>query len=129
VPTKPIIVQTVASTFTTYVQKVEVYDTVLDKLRTKHPREYEKLPEIYKTIEGNATHIHRSKTHDSSIVMVNQSLCDPNGDPLRIPVKVFDDGTGIMSSAYFSAASDHGELLWSEDDGPIVPEFKGRKRK
>lgn len=105
-----------------------MYDTVLEKVQKKHPDEYGQIDKVYKTLESEATHIHLSKTNDSSLLFLNTNVRSKAGDPLRVPVKVYDDGTGIMTSAYYTASTDQGALVWSRDGGPVIPTFKGRRR-
>jgi hypothetical protein len=112
----PKIVRVVTSGFPQFVQRVNVYDTVLEHISEKHPEEFSRINEIYSTIEGAATRIHQSRTNERAIVLVNDDCVSTGGDPIRVPVKVYDDGIGIMSTANFTGSKDQGELLWSRID-------------
>ncbi len=76
------------------VSYVEVYSTLLEKLKEKHPEELERFEEVAGTVEqpSKKTKIHKSKTHEKSIVFVNPDISSNSGDPVRIPIKVFPDG-------------------------------------
>ena len=124
----PKIIFTITSGFPQYVREVDIYDSTLAHIRENHPLEYEKLAEIISTMEGRATHIFGSRTSNTAVVFVNQDVVHPTtGDPMRVPVKVFVDGTGIMSTAYYAAASTHGETLWSKEGGTVKPTFAGKR--
>jgi hypothetical protein len=109
------IVQVVTSGAPQLVQRVHIYDSVLRHIEENHPEEFRRILDVYATIEGPTT-VHQSRTHSRSIVFVNEGFVSTGGDPLRVPVKVFDDGTGIMSTAYFTSSKDQGEILWSKTD-------------
>jgi hypothetical protein len=110
------IVKTIQSGFTDIVGEVHVYNTTLGHIKKFHPTEYQSFSQVESTIEGDATRITKSKTNDKAVLFINDSFTSSGGDPLRIPVKVYDDGHGILSTAYFSSAKDHGEILWEHDD-------------
>ena len=106
------IVEIVSSGVPELVREVYIYDTTKEKIRQKHPREYENWVSVVGTIES-PTRVHKSKTHDRSIVFINDAATSPGGDPMRVPVKVMSDGTGIMGTAHYSSSKDQGILLWS----------------
>lgn len=108
------VVKVVSSGFPQLVQRVNIYNSVLDKIREKHPEEFSPIDEVYSTIEGDATRIHKSRTNASAVVFVNDEATSTSGDPLRVPVKIYADGSGIMSTAHFTSSKDQGELLWSK---------------
>jgi hypothetical protein len=109
------VIKTVVSGFTSFVEKVDLYDSTLAHIEKYHPEEYKRLPEIIATIEGSATRIHKSKTHPTSIVLVNDNVTSSaDGDPLRLPIKIYDDKSGILSTAHFTSSTDQGPLLWSK---------------
>lgn len=110
------VIKTINCGFPEFVEKVDLYDSTLAHIEENHPEEARRLPEIISTIEGDATSIHKSKTHPTAIIFVNEnSTRESNGDPLRIPVKVYGENKpGIISTAYFSGSSDPGPVLWSK---------------
>jgi len=107
------VVRVVTSGVPQLVQRVEIYDSVLRHIEEQHPEEFRRILDVYSTI-AEPTRVHQSRTHSRSILFVSDDFVSTGGDPLRVPVKVFSDGTGIMTTAYFTSSKDQGELLWSE---------------
>lgn len=122
------IVKSVSSGFPQYVRNVAVYDSVLEHVAIQHPEDFQKLDGVYKTIESEATAIHQSRTNPAAVIFVNTNITNSSGDPLLVPVKVYEDGTGIMSTFYCADRRDPGPLLWSTGSGQVVPNFAGKKR-
>ena len=54
----------------------------------------------------------QSKTRSDSVVFINTFSVNRHGHPLRVPVAVEGSGVGRVSSAYFSASSTHGVVIW-----------------
>ena len=48
----------------------------------------------------------------SAVVFVNSKLTTSSGAELRVPVKVFQDKPGIVTSAYYAEANTHGVVIW-----------------
>lgn len=69
-------------------------------------------------VEGieNPGLITESKINPRSVVIINSSLNTSRGHQLAMPVKVYADKSGIMSSAYFMDPKRFGTVLWSRDD-------------
>ncbi len=123
------VVKLIASGFPELVGDIEIYEGVLTHIRDDHNEAYARLDEVFSTITGGATHVYQSYTNATSLVFVNTECLGNGGDdPIRVPVKVFDDGKGIMTTAYFASSPNHGVLLWSKDQDAPVPSFKGRRR-
>ena len=95
---------------------VHIYDTVLSHISDNHPEEHSRLDDIYQTIEKPDL-IYQSKTHNTSVILVNTSSTSASGDPLRVIVKNVSDGTALMSTAYFTSSANQGLLLWTLNDG------------
>lgn len=70
---------------------------------------------VIKTLEDPCV-VCESKTQPGSLVFVNQVDTNQHGHALRVPVKVYADGTGTFKSAYYSGASSHGKVVWSRGD-------------
>lgn len=66
---------------------------------------------IVETIEDPCI-ICQSKTRSDSVVLVNTFSLNQHGHPLRVPVAVKGGGVGWVSSAYYSASSTHGPVIW-----------------
>jgi hypothetical protein len=109
------IVKVITSGVPDLVREVQIYDSVLEHIKENHPEEFRRIDEVYSTIQG-PTRVHQSKTRENAIVFVNETCVSTGGDPLRVPVKVYSDGSGIMSTANFTSSKDQGELLWSKLD-------------
>lgn len=120
-PPKRKVVETVTSGAAEVVREVVIHDTTVEHIREDHPNEYARWPDVVGTIAA-PTHVHRSKTRESSVTFLNERVTSRRGHPLRVAVKLVGDGTGIMSTAHFSKSKDRGELLWSEADTATEPE-------
>ncbi len=71
---------------------------------------------VIQTIEDPCV-ICESKTQPSSLVLINELRPNLGGAVLRVPVKVYPDGTGTFKSAYYSGAASHGAVVWRRGDG------------
>jgi hypothetical protein len=57
-----------------------------------------------------------SETEDGDWVFVCEGNTNDHGDGMRVSVRNVD-GQNIVTSAYYSAASWHGKVLWRRGDG------------
>lgn len=114
-PNPPKVVEVITSGVPELVREVHVFDSTREHIKTKHRREYERWEDVRATIE-DPTRVHKSKTHPTSIIFVNDKATSPGGDPMRVPVKVMSTDIGIMSTANFTSAKDQGDLLWVSSD-------------
>ena len=114
-PNPPKVVEVITSGVPDLVREVHVYDSTREHIRNRHRREFERWEDVRGTIEA-ATRIHKSKTHPTSIVFVNDNATSTGGDPMRVPVKVMSTDIGIMSTAHFTRTKDQGDLLWTRSD-------------
>jgi hypothetical protein len=96
---------------TKYYGNVSIYSETLDKLKQAHREEFDRLPEVYKTIE-NPERVYQSKTNSRSIVVVNDRVTSSNsGSPLWVIVKRVSDEEAILTSAYFNRTKNPGPEL------------------
>jgi hypothetical protein len=123
------IVRVITSGFPEFVREVDIYDSTIAHIKEDHPSDFERFDQVISTIEGDATSIHESRTVKSAVVFVNAEVKNSSGDPLRVPVKVFSDGTGIMSTAYCADAKEHGELLWSREQGAVKDTYVATRQR
>lgn len=61
--------------------------------------------------------IAESKTVPGSYVLLNNTAFNSAGQALRVPVKPLPDGTNVVTTAYFSDATSHGNIVWRRGDG------------
>lgn len=109
------VIRVVTSGVPGHYPDVQIYDSTIAKLKDKHPEEHSRIDEIYDTI-AKPDRIHKSKTHPTSITLINETSTSQGGDPLRVAVKLTSDGNAaIMSTAHFTSSSDQGQLLWSRE--------------
>ena len=110
------VIRVVASGVPEHYPDVQIYDSTIAKLKDKHPEEYSRLDDIFDTIT-NPHKIYKSKTHSTSVTLINETSTSKGGDPLRVAVKLTSGGdTAIMSTAHFTSTADQGLLLWSRKE-------------
>lgn len=56
-----------------------------------------------------------SATTPGTFVLVNERDANEFGDVLRVPIKP-DEGHNIVTSAYYSDAKSHGQVIWKRGD-------------
>lgn len=89
-------------------------DTWENKIVRKHPEMEGREFDVENSIV-QPTKIFKSQTVAGNIVFVNESVRDPGGRSLRVPVRPDDVTSGEVRSAYFSSeVTNVGELIWSE---------------
>jgi hypothetical protein len=104
-------IRTIVSGVPELVREVYLSEETDRHIREHHPTEYKRFSDIVQAVE-KPTRVHKSKVHPTAVVFVNDRSTSTDGDPLRVPVKVYSDGTGIISTAHFSSAATQGPLLW-----------------
>ena len=114
-PSNPKFIRAITSGVPELVREVYLSAETDAHIRNDHPAEYRRFGEIVQAVE-DPTRIHRSKTNPIAIVFINDRSTSTEGDPLRVPVKVYADGTGIISTAHFSSTSNQGTLLWMKPE-------------
>lgn len=110
-PDDPKVIKVVTSGIPELYPDVCIYDTTLEHIKGGHPEEFSRLSDVYSTIE-RPDRVHQSKTNPRSVLLINDTCTSDGGDPLRVVVKVVSGTEAIMSTAYFSASTEHGQLLW-----------------
>jgi hypothetical protein len=60
--------------------------------------------------------IAESKTVPGAYLLLNTSAQNASGQILRVPVLPQEDGTNIVTSAYFADATSHA-IIWDRGDG------------
>lgn len=60
-------------------------------------------------------YICESATVEGDLVLVSEQNTNQHGDALRLPVTP-EEGNYIVKTAYYSAASSHGAVVWSRGD-------------
>ena len=65
---------------------------------------------------SNPCYICESKTEPGDWVFVSERCTNEYGDVLRVSVRNVD-GVNLVTSAYYSGATNHGVIRWGRDDG------------
>ncbi len=103
------------------VNEVRLYAETLSLIADKHPEVPANLPS-FRTAIGNAltnpTSVERSHRsgHGNAFVFVDATSANRNGHPLRVPVKVVDNGSGHVKTAFFAPEPPNRDVVWRRSD-------------
>lgn len=101
------------------LNEVRVYEETLQHVLENHP-------EISRTFVGAPSFNHAvdvtisdptfvEKSYANSVVFVNESMTNWDGQPLRVPVKVLSEfQSGYMKTAFFGTTDAPGEFVYKK---------------
>jgi hypothetical protein len=96
------------------IKLILLCESTTEHIVTEHPEMA--LPmlreAVVAAVSTTTTSVHTSRTSSNSVVFVDAGTTNGSGDPLRVPVKIMGQGTGIVRSAYFASSKSHGDVIW-----------------
>lgn len=99
------------------VTEVRVYDQALDHVKQRHPEVPIELPSLSYALEkaiSDPSHVETSRT--GHYTYVHAGMTNYSGDPLRVVVKVIQETSARMQTAYFASRTGTSfNIVWTRD--------------
>jgi hypothetical protein len=97
--------------------EVRFYDETVEKIRLGHPEVPIALPSMHEAIAKavkDPTQVEQSRL--DAFVFVDATTTNASGDPLKVPVKVVEDTSGRVSTAYFGSTTAIRNVIYRRDE-------------